>query len=465
MRRLEYLLRMKSGIKNDAKAVSEAKLAANRANSQLSSGPKTDAGKARSRSNALKHGLNARVACDGPNGQRNREFFEFVWELLDPRNPLEAICAANLVQSRLQEDLLLDVERTVVTRPPLSLAPVGGQPFNFAFLQDASALGTLGQLTRHVTHLTRVSEKDILALVTVRKENWPGRTENNELAPAENLGVPEPGEACVNSPPDEQAAATPVCRGTLAGCLADKRLIMPEEDARVFGALAAELWATFRPVTLLEGFVCSDFVKTEWRLSRVPLWQNVLLDRNSISASGDNCGFGFSFVQDSQHRQALETLRLYAGALSKRLSQRLALWRKLRKSGWTDACMQERPEEPVIGPADQPSKTAQSSPTVLAAEPCDPVGPATDASLEAPCTVSQSPLFNSGPPQTAKTATKINHPGQTTLSVNTKGSCEMGGSPQRQTNSGADPEHPRPSGNTGSVLGLTMEQARRWYIE
>ena len=42
-------------------AVSEAKIAANRANAQKSTGPKTEAGKRRSRVNALKHGLCATV--------------------------------------------------------------------------------------------------------------------------------------------------------------------------------------------------------------------------------------------------------------------------------------------------------------------------------------------------------------------------------------------------------------------
>src|SRR5450432_553348 len=41
--------------------VSEARIAANRRNSQLSTGPKTPEGKEKSRANALKHGLCASV--------------------------------------------------------------------------------------------------------------------------------------------------------------------------------------------------------------------------------------------------------------------------------------------------------------------------------------------------------------------------------------------------------------------
>ncbi len=43
------------------KAISERRLRANRANAQRSTGPKTAAGKARSRANAVKHGLSARA--------------------------------------------------------------------------------------------------------------------------------------------------------------------------------------------------------------------------------------------------------------------------------------------------------------------------------------------------------------------------------------------------------------------
>ena len=58
---------------------SEARLAANRRNAQKSTGPKTEEGKARSRANALKHGLcSSEVVVEDAAliEERTREFFD-----------------------------------------------------------------------------------------------------------------------------------------------------------------------------------------------------------------------------------------------------------------------------------------------------------------------------------------------------------------------------------------------------
>jgi hypothetical protein len=88
-----------------AEPISEAKLNANRANAKLATGPKnTD----RSRLNALKHGLSARLAWPGQDVLQDQEFFRRAWACISPRNPLEELYAANLLQTRLRENVFPD---------------------------------------------------------------------------------------------------------------------------------------------------------------------------------------------------------------------------------------------------------------------------------------------------------------------------------------------------------------------
>jgi hypothetical protein len=346
---------MKSDSLTDANSISEAKLRANRANAKLSCGPKTDAGKARSRLNALKHGLTARTSWPGQDARRSQEFFRCAWARLDPRNPLEETCVANLLRSRLQEDLFLDVERTVLLRRPVSFTPDDGRPFTF--LHDAGALSTMEQLTRHLAHLTRATEKDLVTLMRVRQENWGERRESALAGTwVEDLGPAEPDEVGTAGPEVKHPAGPPVNLGTLQDTLADNRLILPGEGAQVYEALVRELWATFRPANMLEGFVACDIIQTQWRLDRVPNIQSVLLERSAISATEHNCGLGFAFIQDSQRCQALETLRQYDAVLRQRLEKRMALFRKLRKQGWLDDTLAN-----VQPPAKQRSSVASSS--------------------------------------------------------------------------------------------------------
>jgi hypothetical protein len=67
-----------------------AKLEANRANAQKSTGPRTDEGKARSSRNALKHGLSSRDLVIRP--EEREEFNDWLADYraeLDPQGPLE----------------------------------------------------------------------------------------------------------------------------------------------------------------------------------------------------------------------------------------------------------------------------------------------------------------------------------------------------------------------------------------
>jgi hypothetical protein len=77
---------------------SPAQIIANQANAQLSTGPRTDAGKARSSQNALSHGLTAKVPLIRPEDQD--EFAKMHAALLheiDPQGALQLILFQELV--------------------------------------------------------------------------------------------------------------------------------------------------------------------------------------------------------------------------------------------------------------------------------------------------------------------------------------------------------------------------------
>ena len=82
------------------KLVSPAKVAANQANAQLSTGPKTDEGKARSAQNTLKHGLSSGEVFVKP--EEIDTFHQFRQDYVDelrPAGPLEHELAAAVIHA------------------------------------------------------------------------------------------------------------------------------------------------------------------------------------------------------------------------------------------------------------------------------------------------------------------------------------------------------------------------------
>jgi len=71
-------------------SISERKLAANRANAQLSTGPRTPEGKARSSRNALKHGLlSSQILLEHESAEELEALREGLYEELQPIGALE----------------------------------------------------------------------------------------------------------------------------------------------------------------------------------------------------------------------------------------------------------------------------------------------------------------------------------------------------------------------------------------
>jgi hypothetical protein len=85
---------------SNGNGISDRKLAANRANAQKSTGPRTEQGKRTSSLNALTHGLRARLSTDTLVCEHEREDFqtlsEALHEELNPQTPLQHLLAERL---------------------------------------------------------------------------------------------------------------------------------------------------------------------------------------------------------------------------------------------------------------------------------------------------------------------------------------------------------------------------------
>ena len=88
----------------------EAQIAANRQNAQLSTGPKSDAGKSRSRANALKHGLCA-VVVVSESAELLQERAWQVYEGLKPQNSYQAWMCDQVALSIVRTDRCQRMER------------------------------------------------------------------------------------------------------------------------------------------------------------------------------------------------------------------------------------------------------------------------------------------------------------------------------------------------------------------
>ncbi len=99
-----------------------ARLEANRRNAQSSTGPRTDAGKAVSRQNALKHGLSSRLAIAIPTGpfvedaEEVQQFVEQIVAELDPQTVQEQAEALSIAGLYVRRRRLVEFEMLALAR-------------------------------------------------------------------------------------------------------------------------------------------------------------------------------------------------------------------------------------------------------------------------------------------------------------------------------------------------------------
>ncbi len=149
---------------------STAQIEANRTNAQLSTGPRTEAGKARSALNATRHGLTAKMPVAvrfGPfveDAEGVQAFVDAVVAELGPRTTLELAEALNLAGLFLRRGRLVELESLALAHNTQAkvMAPVGpGMPSRIGEveLQRAGSEALSGdffeRLPRYEGHLSR----------------------------------------------------------------------------------------------------------------------------------------------------------------------------------------------------------------------------------------------------------------------------------------------------------------------
>src|ERR1017187_1138116 len=130
-----------------------AQIAANRANAQMSTGPRSAEGKSASRFNALKHGIDA--ASIVIPGEDPAEYDALAADYLDdfsPQSPSESFHVQTMLRADWQKCRLLRVEADL-SRTLLAESP--GASFASALLSDSSAAKLLARVQRQIAAFER----------------------------------------------------------------------------------------------------------------------------------------------------------------------------------------------------------------------------------------------------------------------------------------------------------------------
>lgn len=153
-----------------------AQLEANRRNAQRSTGPRTEAGRARAAQNAVKHGFTGRLLVGlqyGPfadDAEDLQAFIEAVLAELEPRGKQERAEALNIAALYVRRSRLAELEAMALahgTRTPVSPPSGPGQPPTVAEsdLQQAGANALssdlFDRLPRYEGHLSRELDKGL----------------------------------------------------------------------------------------------------------------------------------------------------------------------------------------------------------------------------------------------------------------------------------------------------------------
>jgi hypothetical protein len=188
-------------INHEQKQPSAKQIAANRANSLKSTGPKTIPGKERSSMNAIKHGLCAKkMILAGESEAECNALIEQLWAGLKPRNTHEELLVKEIIHLTWRLDRFAKVEAEIFTRKGYSFTGIqcGSQ---FAFINDAQGLDAFGKLSRYEGPMARLLFKWLKELRELQKQGWATKADDGEQnghdeqpgnPPASNSGPEHP---------------------------------------------------------------------------------------------------------------------------------------------------------------------------------------------------------------------------------------------------------------------------------
>lgn len=212
------------------KTVTARQFAANRANSQKSTGPSSPAGRERARFNSLKHGLTAKEVClPGESReefhQRRREYAE----IFHPKNLLEWDILDDLVSARWRKERAVKYEKCLLLEKFMQRRANIGEHYDSITLDVEAALAfrelsdgstVLKNLDRYETRILRAIQTDWNLLMELRGHRPPAAGDPQPLPESTADPDPEPeipslqNEAIPISGHPENADPTPLINAT-----------------------------------------------------------------------------------------------------------------------------------------------------------------------------------------------------------------------------------------------------------
>jgi hypothetical protein len=156
----------------------QSQIDANRINAQKSTGPKTPEGKAKSRRNALQHGLTAKtcmLADEDPDDLL--DLTEEIREKFDPQDTDEDFLIERMAKARIRYNRIMPIEasifnlRLVVDKAPPPLMEAQGETCQraWAYMRDANGGNALSKLSRYETTLLREYDRSRQELEKMQK--------------------------------------------------------------------------------------------------------------------------------------------------------------------------------------------------------------------------------------------------------------------------------------------------------
>jgi hypothetical protein len=156
----------------------QSQINANRRNARKSTGPKTPEGKAKSRRNALQHGLTAKtcmLADEDPNDLL--DMIAEISEKFDPQDTDEDFLIERMAKARLRYGRIMPLEasifnlRLVVDKAPDPLMEAQGASCQraWAYMRDANGGNALSKLSRYETSLLREYDRSRQELEKLQK--------------------------------------------------------------------------------------------------------------------------------------------------------------------------------------------------------------------------------------------------------------------------------------------------------